>query len=111
MVNYDPENDMIKQLQRARDVIAATLYSNKKSGLNINKRLLQSKDEDNNTTNKTLFYLSKKPFSVLAKELDIQKKRMDMKVMDMEKDATYQYMNLKTKDEKLHMRAVADLGR
>lgn len=110
MVNYDPENDMIKQLQRARDVIASTLYSNKKSGLKIDKKLLKESAEnadtnhntsDNSNKNKTLLYLSKKPWSVLAKELDIQKKRIEAKLVDIEKDNTYQYTNLKTKDEQL----------
>ena len=110
MVNYDPENDMIKQLQRARDVIASTLYSNKSSGLKIDKKLFKESAENadtnhstssNSNKNKTLLYLSKKPWSVLAKELDIQKKRIEAKLVDIEKDKTYQYTNLKTKDEQL----------
>lgn len=95
---------MISQLERARDVITSALYSNRESGLKIDKRIIPSpgsKENSNNAKNRSLLYLSKRPWSVLAKEADIKTKRTLAKLEEIENDNTYQFKNLKSTEEKL----------
>ena len=103
-MNHNDHNEMIVQLERARDVITSALYSNKESGLKIDKRIISSSDDKDNrdsAKNRSLLYLSKRPWSVLAKEMDIKTKRILAKLEDIEKDNTYQFKNLTSTEEKI----------
>ena len=113
-MSHNDHNEMIVQLERARDVITSALYSNKESGLKIDKRIIPSpggKDNRNSAKNRSLLYLCKRPWSVLAKEMDIKTKRILAKLEDIEKDNTYQFKNLNSTEEKIeYINKILSLG-